>query len=291
MIPDDPLDRAQRADYLVSVARDRIATAIEEWQPRALFGMFSGGHDSLTCTGIANEYFDLTGTAHINTGIGVPQTREFVRETCAEQQWRLLEYKAMENCQADGTPDPQDYREIVRKHGFPGPHGHQMMYARLKQRQIQRLCRDFKVKRMDKIMLIAGCRSEESVRRMRNTKPCSKEKGTCRVWVNPIHDFTKADCHLVMETLKLRRSPVVDLLHKSGECLCGAFASPGELAELAIWFPAVAAEIRVLEAEVKAKFGWGWEGRPPAACKRKKISAGQMDMPLCHNCLIASPTT
>ncbi len=286
----DPAERQQRARELIAKARFRIETAVQTWKPAALFAMFSGGHDSLTCTGVANFFpfsADLTGTVHINTGIGVPETRVFVRETCQERGWRLLEYKALENCQADGTPDPQDYRTNTR---VSGTHGHQMMYSRLKQRQIQRLCRDYKKQRNDVIMLIAGCRSEESVRRMRNTKPCSKEKGTCRVWVNPIHDFTKADCHLVMEFLGLRRSPVVDLIHKSGECLCGAFASKGELAELALWFPAVAAEIRALEAEVKAKFGWGWEGRPPTACQRKKITAGQLDMPLCHNCLVENPT-
>ncbi len=89
-----------------------------------------------------------------------------------------------------------------------------------------------------------------------------------------------------MEFLSLRRSPVVDLIHKSGECLCGAFASKGELAELALWFPAVAAELRELEAEVQPRFGWGWEGRPPDKRARRRRSAGQIEMPLCHNCLI-----
>jgi len=30
----------------------------------------------------------------------------------------------------------------------------------------------------------------------------------------------------------LKRNEVVDLIHKSGECLCGAFAKPGELKRL-----------------------------------------------------------
>lgn len=285
----------------VAIARERIQAAIREYEPEAVFALFSGGHDSLTATYIASLVTlpaPITGVVHINTGIGVEQTRAFVRTTCQNRGWRLLEYKAIENVQADGTPDPQDYRAIVREFGFPGPSGHNVMYARLKQRQIQRLCRDFKRTHFGKIMLIAGCRSEESVRRIRNTKPVSTEN--CRVWVNPIHDFTKFDCNAVIAEAGLDRSPVVDLIHKSGECLCGAFAQRGELAELALWFPGVAAEIRALEAEVKSKFGWGWEDAPPEWFQEKK--AGQTflldydlpdawDLPLCHNCLIKGPET
>jgi hypothetical protein len=51
----------------------------------------------------------------------------------------------------------------------------------------------------------------------------------------------------------------------SGECLCGAFAHKDELAEVEMFFPDVAAQIRELEVEVAAaghpakicKWGWG----------------------------------
>lgn len=270
---------------MIAVARNRIQEAIALHKPVATFALFSGGHDSLTASYIANLIPAVTATVHINTGIGVPETRIFVRETCAERAWRLLELHARFNRRANGTDDPQCYDVIVKRYGFPGPHGHNLMYARLKQRQIQALCRMYKKKRGDKILLIAGCRSEESVRRIRNTKPLSSEKGTCRIWVNPIHDFTKFDCSAIIAHGGLRRSPVVDLIHKSGECLCGAFAKPGELAELAVWFPAVAAEIRALEAEVKPVHGWGWEGQPPSKRCRLRMTKGQLDMPLCNSCL------
>lgn len=279
-----PADQSYAA-MLIGRAVSRIEDAMREFKPVTSFALFSGGHDSLTASHCANCVKGLTGTCHINTGIGVEQTRQFVRQTAIGRKWRLLEYKAMENCRADGTPDPQDYRAFVRKHGFPGPAGHGMMYVRLKDRQIARLVRDHKViSSKDRIMLIAGCRSQESERRMRNTKPVQRDGA--RVWVNPIHDFTKSDCHKVMEYAGLKRSPVVDLIHKSGECLCGAFAKPGELAELKLWFPDTAREIEELEAEVKPKFGWGWEGRPPTAAQRKRITKGQTEMPLCNNCLI-----
>lgn len=274
------------AEELVARARKRIEAAIEQYKPGAVFGMFSGGHDSLTATYIASLVDGFTGAAHINTGIGVQQTRQFVYDTCREQGWKLLEYKASEHRNRYGKPDPQDYCAIVRKHGFPGPGQHFTMYARLKERQIRRLTKDFKCNPKDKILLVAGCRSQESQRRMRNTEPLQKEG--CRIWVNPIHDFSKSDCNKVIRWAGLKRNEVVDLIHKSGECLCGAFAQPGELDELAMWFPEEAKMIRDLEAEVKPKFGWGWEGCPK---KRPKVSPDQTElfepfMPMCHNCLI-----
>lgn len=280
MSTQDSLDAAT----LVCRAVSRIEDAIREHRPSAIFGLFSGGHDSLTCTHIASLVPGFTAAVHINTGIGVNQTRDFVRETAKCQGWRLLEYKAAENVKADGTPDPQDYRAIVLKHGFPGPGQHFMMYSKLKERQLRRVVRDHKKTRNDRIMFIAGCRNQESERRMRNTKPVDRQGSV--IWVNPIHDFSKHDCHSVMAYACLRRSPVVDLIHKSGECLCGSFAKPGELAELKCWFPDTAKEIETLQQEVKAQHGWGWGERPPRKCGLQK---GQTEMPLCHNCLIAQP--
>lgn len=48
---------------------------------------------------------------------------------------------------------------------------------------------------------------------------------------------------------KIGLNEVTDFLHMSGECLCGAYAHPGELQEIEMWYPAVAAEIRALEKE------------------------------------------
>jgi hypothetical protein len=47
-------------------------------------------------------------------------------------------------------------------------------------------------------------------------------------------------------------NPVSEMLHMSGECLCGAFAKPNELDEIRMWLPDVAAEIETLEQEVRA---------------------------------------
>lgn len=257
---------------------DLIDRAVEIHKPVAVYGLFSGGDDSTTAVHVASKHPLFSGAAHINTGIGVPQTREFVRETCKRYGWPLKEYRAKEDCGID-------YRALVLKNGFPGPGAHKWMYSLLKMRALQMLVRDAKVghKRADRVLLISGVRSQESIRRMGHVEPIRKEPGRGWVWVSPIHDWSKGDCLEYLDEQKVERNEVVALIHKSGECLCGAYADKGELKELACWFPEVAAEIRALEVEVKAAgHNWGWEEAPPKKVKSPKVNVGQMD--LCFSC-------
>lgn len=255
----------------VSIALARIEKAIEQTNPVAVFGLFSGGHDSVTATAIGSMHSKFTAAVHINTGFGVQRTRQYVYETAKVRGWPLIEKKAIENVNAEGVPDPQVYREFVLKYGFPGAHGHGMMYARLKQRCLAWLERDYEASPDRRVMYVSGCRSAESTRRMGNTEELQVIGR--RIWVAPIHDWQSSDCSEFMEQSQIARNPVVDLIHKSGECLCGAFAEKGELAELALWPDTrpMYDEIVALEKEVRAAgFPWGWEEGPPDWFMEKK---------------------
>ena len=66
----------------------------------------------------------------------------------------------------------------------------------------------------------------------------------------------------------------------SGECLCGAFAHEGELGEIELWFPEVAARIKGIEQKVReAEFPWGWEEQPPQwwTARKSAQKSGQQD--------------
>lgn len=262
------------------VAQGYIETAIEQHQPTHIFSLFSGGHDSCSVTHFAARVLGnrLTGVVHVNTGIGIPQTRQYVRETCEQHGWNLLEYKATENVNAKGEPAPVIYEDLVTAYGFPGGFHHRKMYNRLKERQLERLARDFGASSREPIMLISGCRKEESTRRMGTTKPIDPQGRM--VWVAAFADLSGVDCSTYMEREGIPRNPVKDYLHMSGECLCGAFAHPGELAEIELWYPETAAEIKRIERNVRAAgFPWGWEEQPPAwwADRKKAEAAGQQD--------------
>lgn len=232
--------------------------AVKQFNPSWIFALFSGGHDSLTSSYIASLHPEFKGCVHINTGIGIPATRQFVIDTCAERGWRLLEYKAVENTYADGRSNPQVYEDIVLQHGFPGAFAHRQMYVCLKERQIKRLKREHP----GKMLLVSGARSQESIRRMANTGPLQIDGKTA--WCAPIWDWSKSECSECLTQAGFKRNETALCFGRSGECLCGAFAKPGELEALRFACPASYERIRGIEKRVReAGFPWGWEDNGP----------------------------
>lgn len=269
----------------IETAVARLDAAIKLHNPVGVFGLFSGGHDSFSATYCASLHPMFTSAVHINTGIGVPATRQYVRDTCSERGWKLLEYAAQDNATAKGEFDPQSYEELCVRYGFPGPYGHGMMYARLKQRALQRLARLCKAncrgKEKRRVLLVSGCRSQESSRRMGNTEEVQIDGQ--RIWCAPLHDWSKLDTSDCLEHAKQDRNLVVDLIHKSGECLCGAFAKNGELEELNqfdLTRPAYD-EIKRIEAIVRPIHGWGWGEKP---LKKQSCPIRPQDQHLCTQC-------
>lgn len=264
------------------------------YSPSHVFALFSGGHDSLSATAITAKHPRFTAAVHINTGIGIKETREFVRETCRDEGWPLLEYHP-----------PISYRDYLLKWGwrgnttgepnprtslgFPGPGMHDSVYVRLKERCIDALIRDHKQERRGRILLCTGMRSAESDRRMQNIDEPIERHGA-RVWVNPIHDWSKIDCNRFIEAEGLSRNPVVDALHMSGECLCGSFGRAAEeRAQLALWAPEADAEISELEREVREAGIWyatRWAHRPltPILEDQLDIDGQTVRMRMCQSC-------
>jgi hypothetical protein len=85
-----------------------------------------------------------------------------------------------------------------------------------------------------------------------------------------------------------RRNRASDLIHMSGECLCGAFAAPGERAEIDAWFPTALDEVRELEALIadredipEHRKTWGWGSDPAKKALDGKASRSGL---LCSSC-------
>ena len=259
----DPIARATRI----------IDVAIRWHKPVKVFAMFSGGHDSICAAHVASQHPAFAGCVHVNTGIGIEQTREFVRQTCSDLGWPLFEYRALED-------EGQDYDEFVLTHGFPGPFMHRRMYITLKERCIRRMTREHKTKHSDRIMCVTGVRRAESVRRMGTVQTINREGA--RVWVAPLVDWTGTTKNEYMARHDLPRNEVVDLMHMSGECLCGAFAHPGELEEIGAWFPEEYKRIKDLEKRAcAAGVPCEWGVAPPDPVFE---DPDQTAMPLCVAC-------
>lgn len=248
-------------------------------EPVAIRVGFSGGRDSLAVTHWMMSNIRGCEVFHCNTGIGVEATRQFVRDTCKAYGWPLHEIRAKEDC-------GQDYDELVRRFGFPSPVGHNMMYRRLKERVIEKMVRDIRAKvggkRIARVLIATGVRHDESVRRMRYGGKEVSRRGN-QLWTSPLYWWSSPDRDKYIAQHGLPINPVSAMLGMSGECLCGAFAHPGELDMVRIVCPATAARIDRLHEECCAKgMTWGWEGRPPRSRKTAKPDIGAR--PLCVGC-------
>lgn len=271
-------ERELRVDELIGESRDILCAAIEEHitnEGRTLAAVtagYSGGNDSTTLVHIFRDRLDLA--IHANTTIGIEETREFVRNTCEEWGIHLIER----------TPPKETdrYRALVLTKdrgkkgqalgGFPGPAMHFKMYQRLKERAIESVQAELVTNpRKERMICILGRRRTESQRR---ASIRTVDRRGSRVNVSPLVNWTKLD----LNTYRLRcaaqgrplpTNKASSVIHMSGECLCGAFASPGERNEIAYWFPGDFQQIAELEAALAGRDDipehrktWGWGADP-----------------------------
>ncbi len=276
-------EREKRVDDLMVEAHSLLDWAIEHFiladgkRHVATVTLFSGGNDS---TVLAHTFRErATHAAHANTGVGIEQTREYVRATCERWGLPLIERRA---------PRVEDsYRTHVLQYGFPGPGAHAKMFVRLKERALEQVRRELVTQPYrERVIFLAGRRRTESDRR--NSVPELERQGST-VWVSPLINWTKPD----MNTYRLIQGDVptnivADLVHMSGECLCGAFAHYGEREEISEWYADAFDEIAELEELIADRDDikpwakrWGWAGDPRVlALSREKPKSGR----LCQSC-------
>lgn len=250
---------------------DEAVAQCADFDLRGVVLLFSGGNDSTTLAHLLRER--VTHAAHVNTGIGIEQTRQFVRDRCREWGLPLLERS---------PPPGYTYRDLVlgqvrqlsdgeplKYEGFPGPAVHNYMYFFLKDRQMRQIRDELcpEGARTQRVIYLSGIRRSESSRRSKHQK-INRQKSV--LWVSPLIGWTTEDMNTYRRTYDVPRNEVSDLIHMSGECLCGAFAKPGELDEIGYWFPGVAAQIRDLEDQARnagvarCTWGWGHQKQPPS---------------------------
>lgn len=240
--------------------------------------LFSGGNDS---TVLAHLFKDrATHAAHANTTVGIEETRQFVRDTCAAWGLPLIERT---------PPNPADhYRALVLAQGFPGPGHHYKMFQRLKERSLRQVRKELvRNPRKERVVFLAGRRRQESQRRA-NIAEFDRQGSI--VYVSPLVNWTKPDMTLYRTLNDVPRNEVSDLIHMSGECLCGSFAHKGERSEIELWFPHAFELISELEEEIADRADlaqhvktWGWGGNP-ATLKMSRTRPSKKTGMLCSSC-------
>jgi 3'-phosphoadenosine 5'-phosphosulfate sulfotransferase (PAPS reductase)/FAD synthetase len=261
-----------------------IVRARSEHQPVAVWCLFSGGNDSTVLAHRCREHYQ--GLAWIDTGTAVPGVAKFVHEYA---EWvgkplRVLEAGDAFRVMVLGdlvwwarfitahAADPRlsieafiarDERLYGRAsggelgqvpHGFPGPGAHGRAYNRLKERRIMTLLRESKQghPRSARVLFLSGIRRAESRRRAKR-EPINRLARTSAVFANPLIDWSGEEMRRYRAEHRVPESPAAALLHRSGECNCGAFAkAQEERAMLKALYPEFFAEIEALEAQAQA---------------------------------------
>ena len=179
----------------------------------------------------------LAACVTIRTGIAAPDWFPCIQKSCHQYGWPLEVYTTT-----------ADYDALVRQYGFPGPGLHGIFMNYLKGRAI----REFK-KAHPAACLASGVRKDESARRFRQTREWSIFEGV-PVWA-PIWNWTTKETWQYFNDHGFVRSPAYAVLCISGDCLCGAFASPGEREMIASVYPHENARLNRLEIECGSIWG------------------------------------
>ena len=250
---DNPADAAWGMFHGYTGPTDPVAiveAAQDEHDPVATFILSSGGNDSMVLLDYLHDKIDYTAVVHVNTGTGVCEggrfiTTDFIRDFCAERGYPFIELMP-----------PKSYEEVFITNpiidGLPGPGLHHIAYNRLKERPICQLVKETKRHRRDRVLLLTGIRGAESRIRMGYVGNVTDRIGA-QVWSNPIYFWSNEMMQAYRSERSLPQNPVAEHIHISGECLCGAFAKPGELDEIRFFFPETAARIEGWEATARAK--------------------------------------
>jgi 3'-phosphoadenosine 5'-phosphosulfate sulfotransferase (PAPS reductase)/FAD synthetase len=159
---------------------------------------------------------------------------------------------------------------------------HTRCYVNLKERAIQAMVADYKTghPRTARVLALTGIRRAESARR-RSREDITKRGGL--VFANPLIDWTGADLRRYRSEHAFPESDVAALLHRSGECNCGAYAAPGEREMLRSlfpeWFEATIAPLERAAVERGLEITTWGAGRE-FLDQRKAEAAG----PMCSDC-------
>jgi 3'-phosphoadenosine 5'-phosphosulfate sulfotransferase (PAPS reductase)/FAD synthetase len=258
------LDDLERASLLL------LDRTIGHYKPSKVWALFSGGTDSTASTLLASHHPAFSGVLHLDTETGVPETRTHVEGVANLRSWDLVVE----------PPRTTGYERLVRQFGFPGRGQHHVAYAHLKDRALKRLTT--KKRAGGDVLLVAGARTAESVRRMSNAKLVT-ESGH-RTWLNPILHWPKEATTDYARKHAVPPNPVSEALGMSGECLCGCYARPGERALLRRYYPAWEEWCAWLESEVEGAGKWAhWGVQAP---KRLQMwpEMPEFEQLLCTDC-------
>ena len=253
-----------------------IATAVREFKPDYIVSMVSGGKDSAASHAMARQLgLKVDLIIHGYTRTGIRQATEFVQDHYGHDGPDLAI--------ADAGSAYEDY--VLRKGFFgKGIGAHGFSYRVLKATPFRKvISKELRQRRRGvKIMLLNGARKDESANRQANLKVMRADPAAPgNLWVNIIHDWSQDDRDQFLEREQVCINPVAKALCRSGECMCGTMQTAAERVEAAAIYPEWGNWLDGLEAEARAKHGFGWGVSMP---KQPNPKQADLFQPMCTDC-------
>ena len=230
--------------------KDIMEQAISVYGKENFYALYSGGRDSGLVVEWLSEHDYLKSIVHVNTGVAMQMTTDFVKDICQEKGWDLIVIE----------PKPKyKFADICLEFGFPGPSFHRVVMGFLK---FQPMRNFFMSLNDEKASFVSGIRQMESKRRAKNfTSPYNEDSN---MWFTaPFYYYTNEEMYKMRITQNIKTSPAYETgVGISGDCLCGAYASYQEKAALKKADPHLATYIEWLEEGVK-QFGTEYAKKHP----------------------------
>ncbi|MCP3820103.1 hypothetical protein NLX86_18980 [Streptomyces sp. A3M-1-3] len=272
-------------DEAIARSLEILDEALATYPIVGTYWLSSGGNDSAIVGHLLRSRYDAV--LHVNTGTGIPETTQYVHDVAIAWGDTLHElhprnaYRDLVLGQVLASRGPNAGKRAVWQ-GFPGPAGHKVMYRHLKDEPLMRFRRGVvgDEGRTRKVIYLGGMRWAETERRFRNAEAIDQDGAI--VWVSPLVHWTDAHMreyraryrcqqdhehaqHRLCFDGALPLNEVTEHIHMSGECLCGAYAKPGELDEVEFFYPETAARLKALEREAVAAGipACRWGQKPP----------------------------
>lgn len=192
-----------------------LSTAIEEWQPKSLVSLYSGGYDSAVTTHLIHT-LDTHGlpihVAAIDTQLAADGWREYVQSVADKQGWDFRIYKSDKAW--------QQFMTQIKKFGCPKSRKmHTLVFNLLKGRVIEAIHMEMKSHRSDKTLFVSGMRRDESIFR-KEAAEVQRIGHSNRIFAAPIVHWSQKDCDVYRVENDLPDNPFYGTVRGSGDCQC-----------------------------------------------------------------------
>ena len=270
---------------------------------KEVYGLCSGGKDSMSACAIAHQYHPLDGIILVDTTIvarkGNHKPSYIAAKTFANKlNVPFICIKAKENLKKgfDYVNSIEEYgigkvvENYVKKYGFPHRSNHNEVYRYLKEKALIGFVMS-RTEPKQRIAYISGSRRNESERRLKNAQLIGIDDVTPRlIWIAPVYFWSTAEAFKYTRDNNYKISESYKTLHLSGDCLCGAFSKKGEENLIDMFYPDSVNQIVDLEnvanKKHKGRKHWGNGESMKVAKSQRKLTETNKGRWICADCQI-----